>query len=75
MTQEGQRVCALLDEVVNATTLRNAQQTLVDQLGFATKQANGIIDFRGSVLMPTVFADGDGLRNHAHLIVTDAHGL
>lgn len=44
MTQEGQRVCALLDEVVNATTLRNAQQRLVDQLGFTTKQANGIID-------------------------------
>ena len=44
MTQEGQRVCALLDEVVNATTLRNAQQRLVDQLGFTTKQANGFID-------------------------------
>jgi len=44
MIQEGQRVCALLDEVVNATTLQNAQQRLVDQLGFTKKEASGIID-------------------------------
>jgi hypothetical protein len=43
MTQEGQRVCALLDELVNATTLKNAQQRLVNQLGFSTKEANGIM--------------------------------
>jgi hypothetical protein len=44
MTQEGQRVCALLGEQANATTLKNAQQTLVNQRGFSTKEANGIID-------------------------------
>jgi hypothetical protein len=43
MTQEGQRVCALLDEVANAKTLQNAQQRLIDQLGFNKKEAAGII--------------------------------
>jgi hypothetical protein len=44
MIQEGQRVCALLEEVVNATTLQNAQQRLVDQLGFSKREAAGLID-------------------------------
>ena len=44
MTLEGQRVCALLNEVVEAKTLENAQQRLIDQLGFSKKEANGIID-------------------------------
>jgi hypothetical protein len=44
MTQEGQRVCALLDEMSNAKTLQNAQQRLIDQLGFSKKEAVGIID-------------------------------
>ena len=44
IVQEGQRVCALLEEVVSTETLQNARQRLVDQLGFSSPEASGIVD-------------------------------
>ncbi len=35
---------ALLGKATSPTTLKNAQQQLVAQRGFSTKEANGIID-------------------------------